>query len=345
MNYREQKENIQDESIRSRHGQIFRQSGNLFIVRQTSKVIPRQFIGSSRSGITGFSNDSALRMRTYLRECIAEYRQMVTLTYPCGYPSNGKHTKEHLRRFNQEVMREHSRNGPVGNYDGKERLSIFWFLEFQERGAPHYHMFGTWFPSKEWVAKTWYRIVDSEDIRHLHAGTRTEFLRTGRGGTISYASKYANKLKQKVPPKDFENVGRFWGICGGRAVVSASTFVGSDLASFNRTYGAIKSMFYELNRLIEDGNAKVLLRKEGVLVVTILNKFAEKKMFNQVARLTAVSGVQRDLFSDAELDDSNEKLPDTNRFEVETSVLGEYPFEQLQGNSEKSNLLELKPCL
>jgi hypothetical protein len=333
MNYREQKENIQDESIRARHGQVFRQSGNLFIVRQTSKVIPRQFIGSTRSGITGFSADSALRMRTYLRECIAEYRQMVTLTYPCGYPSNGKHTKEHLRRFNQEVMREHSRNGPVGNYDGKERLSIFWFLEFQERGAPHYHMFGTWFPCKEWVAKTWYRIVDSEDIRHLHAGTRTEFLRTGRGGTISYASKYANKLKQKVPPKDFENVGRFWGICGGRQVVSASTFVGSDLASFNRTYGAIKSMFYELNKLIEDGKAKVLVRNEGVLVVTILSNYAERRMFNQVARLTVVSGIQRDLFIDAELDDVSEKRQGIDKSEVETNILGEYPFEKLQGNS------------
>lgn len=345
MNYREQKENTQDESIRARHGQIFRQSGNLFIVKQTSRAIPHQFVGSSRSAISGFSSDSALRMRTYLRECLAEYRQMVTLTYPCGYPSNGKQTKEHLRRFNQEVTREHSRNGPAGNYAGKDRLSVFWFLEFQERGAPHYHMFGTWFPGKEWVAKTWYRIVDSEDVRHLHAGTRTEFLRTGRGGTISYASKYANKLKQKVPPKDFENVGRFWGICGGRQVVSASTFVGSDLASFNRTYGAIKSMFYELNKLIDDGNAKVMLRKEGVLVVTILNKYGEIRMYNQVSRLTAVSGVYRDYFFDAELDDVNEKLPSAPRFEVETNILGEYPFEYLQGNREKSNILEVKPCL
>jgi len=345
MNYREQEENTQDESIRARHGQVFRQSGNLFIVKQTSKVIPRQFIATSRSAISNFSNDSAIRMRTYLRECIAEYRQMVTLTYPCGYPSNGKHTKEHLRRFNQEVMREHSRSGPSGNYSGKERLSVFWFLEFQDRGAPHYHMFGTWFPSKEWVSKTWYRIVDSEDIRHLHAGTRTEFLRTGRGGTISYASKYANKLKQKLPPKDFENVGRFWGICGGRKVMSASTFVGSDMASFNRTYGAIKAMFYELNRLIEDGNAKVLLRKEGVLVVTILNSHAENRMINQVARLTAVSGVQRNLFFDAELDDVSEKLQDADRFNSETRFIGDYPFQNVNGDPEQSNLMELKPCL
>jgi hypothetical protein len=256
-----------------------------------------------------------------------------------------ENTRKNLRRFNQEVMREHSRNGPSGKYDGKERLSIFWFLEFQDRGAPHYHMFGTWFPSKEWVSKTWYRIVDSEDIRHLHAGTRTEFLRTGRGGTISYASKYANKLKQKVPPKDFENVGRFWGICGNRKVVSASTFVGSDLASFNRTYEAIKSMFYELNKLIDDGNAKVSLRKEGVLVVTILNSHAENRMINQVARLTAVSGVQRDLFFDAELDDVSEKLQDQDRFNAETRFIGDYPFYDVPGDLEKSNQMELKPCL
>lgn len=57
---------------------------------------------------------------------------------------------------------------------------------------------------------TWYRIVGSGDSRHLAAGTSTERLRSARGGAF-YAVKYAMKMKQKAVPRDYRNVGRFWG--------------------------------------------------------------------------------------------------------------------------------------
>jgi hypothetical protein len=55
--------------------------------------------------------------------------------------------------------------------------------------------------------------------------------------------------------------------------------------------------------------------------------------------------VQRDLFSDAELEDSNEKLPDSDRFSSETRLIGDYPFENIDGNPGKSNLQEVSKCL
>jgi len=65
---------------------------------------------------------------------------------------------------------------------------------------------------------SWYRFVGSGDEKHLAAGTRVERLRK-QDGARRYAVKYAGKMKQKHVPKDFRNVGRFWGC--SRAVVPA----------------------------------------------------------------------------------------------------------------------------
>jgi hypothetical protein len=190
----------------SETGTTYRASGNLFIAVRTSKCCPKAFLGGIRSVIVGFSAGSGRRMRSYLRECLSDYKQMVTLTYPEGYPSDGRIVKEHLRRFLQELRREYERQSFIigSNID---KHSSFWFLEFQSRGAPHFHIFTTWAPKADgpggWVAKRWYEIVNSEDIRHLQAGTRVEFLRTGRAGTISYATKYAAKMEQKVCPENY----------------------------------------------------------------------------------------------------------------------------------------------
>jgi hypothetical protein len=94
-----------------------------------------------------------------------------------------------------------------------------WFLEFQQRGAPHFHILTDWPLPKNrgnkvlWysrIAKRWYDIVDSGDEKHLQAGTRTETLRSKEGGA-RYAVKYAQKMKQKKVPQGYEDVGRFWG--------------------------------------------------------------------------------------------------------------------------------------
>ena len=186
MNYNSDSKQFNGESEDERKrlnksGTVYKSSGNLFISKDVFHGVPHNFIGSKRGDVVAFSPGAGTRMRCYLRECLPEYRQMVTLTYPFCYPTNGPESKEHLKRFLQEVKREYDRSeGVTDEFGGIEKHSSFWFLEFQQRGAPHYHIFLTWAPRKEWVAATWYRICNSEDPRHLHAGTRTEFLRTGR---------------------------------------------------------------------------------------------------------------------------------------------------------------------
>jgi len=225
---------------------------------------------------------------------------MVTLTYPYEFPTNGAESKNHLRRFLQELQREWKRDI---DWQGVRQLhSSFWFLEFQERGAPHYHIFTNWPISKKWVSSRWYDIVGSEDIRHLHAGTRTERLLTGRAGTISYASKYANKLVQKVVPAGFENVGRFWGVYGERVTMSAATFVSRADAEKLNVSRVVEHMLNGVKKAVDAGIAEVVKREEGILIVVCHDEKVMQKIRMSVSRVTALTMKWYDLFVDADVE-------------------------------------------
>lgn len=309
-------ENVVTERPRARDlpdsvGRIYRVSGNLLVIKDTYKSVPKQFVGTVRSSITAFSNGSAIRMRRYLRECLSDYSVMVTLTYPGFFTTNGKTVKNDLKRFLQELRRQYVRDS---GDDGKH--SSFWFLEFQSRGAPHFHIFTTWSPDYEWVAKRWYEIVNSEDIRHLHAGTRTEYLVAGRAGTISYASKYALKNEQKEVPKNYENVGRFWGVTGRRAVMSADTYVMASKADDPGPKEAIIRIHNQLQAMFLYGEAEIIHRDTGVMVVNILDYRNQVKMRTNISRLALQVETWSDMFVDAEVDfsiGSQELLPCTGQ--------------------------------
>jgi hypothetical protein len=142
------------------------------------------------------------------------FRTMITLTYPNEFPTDGKRVKKNLKAF-IKFAREHL----FGKRPGERKPSYLWFLEFQRRGAPHIHLLlSAKMPSsfkqvrfiRDRVAAGWARIVDSQDPRHLAAGTSCEAIRKP-GGAARYAVKYASKMRQKSVPSDFRNVGRFWG--------------------------------------------------------------------------------------------------------------------------------------
>lgn len=172
---------------------------------------------SDRGEITGFSRSSRQRMAKFLRNSVIPLPFMVTLTYPSVFPSDGKTVKYHLKRFCQEYVSNIESSGVA-----TDLITAFWFLEFQARGAPHFHLFVSHPIDYKWVAKSWYRIVGTDDIRHLHAGTKIEKLRDFRAGAISYAKKYAEKSNQKQIPPEYAHAGRFWGVVGNRATVAAA---------------------------------------------------------------------------------------------------------------------------
>lgn len=160
-----------------------------------------------RGEITYFSRRSRQRLAFVAANTETKFKTMITLTYPNAWPSDGLHVKSQLHCFLQWIRR---------NCDAPLYL---WFLEFQKRGAPHIHLLIDWpLPTRKLhksqfrirVANAWYRLVASGDPLHRKAGTRTERIRLPNGAA-RYAVKYAFKMKQKVVPVDYRNVGRFWG--------------------------------------------------------------------------------------------------------------------------------------
>jgi hypothetical protein len=133
------------------------------------------------------------------RNC-EELTVMLTLTYPGAFPMDGRLVKRHWHNMRTWLVREGIKGA--------------WFLEFQKRGAPHFHVFLSNRVHKGKVAQRWYEIVASQDLRHLLAGTRIELLREKHAAS-AYAAKYASKVEQKEPPEGFTDVGRFWGTFGG----------------------------------------------------------------------------------------------------------------------------------
>lgn len=293
-----------------KYGTLYKLTGPLLIITDCFKGVPRQFDGTTRGSISGLSPGSAGRMRRYLRECLPEYTIMLTLTYPGFYPSNGETVKNHLKRFLQECKRYVARNG-----GDVERFSAFWFLEFQSRGAPHFHIFLTDQLPKEWVALTWYYIVDSEDERHLRAGTRIETIRAGKSGIMAYASKYAAKHEQKEVPPDYERVGRFWGVTGRRDTTSAATFVEAKPDVAMKCAGASFLLIKTINALLFDGSVNLIKREQGTAIFAVTSNQARSKLLARVCHLQCQSGHFDQLFCDADID-FGESLPEITRDQI-----------------------------
>lgn len=160
-----------------------------------------------RGTVVQFSYKARQRLAFVAANSPVQFHTMITLTYPAAYSNDGRTVRANRDNFLRFCRRDFG------------TPFYLWFLEFQRRGAPHIHLLMDWpMPIgllakravRFRVAATWYRIVGSEDQKHLAAGTRVERLRSPEGGA-RYAVKYACKMRQKVVPEKYQNVGRFWG--------------------------------------------------------------------------------------------------------------------------------------
>lgn len=207
-----------------------------------------------RGNVVAFSRRSRSRMLKYLRTCDAEYVVLGTLTYPCGYPTDGEVCKRHLDSLVKRLRRLY----PKSRYPG---FSLFWWIEFQDRGAPHFHFLCTHRIEKEFLASSWYEICRSDDERHLYAGTRIEWIRSGRRGMSAYVAKYAGKAGQKEIPANFTNIGRFWGIYGLRSTMSA--YLVFDVKSEKNS--PIRRFLSEFNEEIKNAGPRVKIKRFGAI--------------------------------------------------------------------------------
>ena len=149
-----------------------------------------------RGQIKRSSFGSTKRAKEVLRNTISKMTHEIGLTYPREFSTNGKEVKGHLHKMRQWFR---DRN-----------IESFWFLEFQERGAPHFHGVISKGVGEHELKKEWFKIVGSNDFRHLEHGAHISQIRSVEGFS-HYLTSYLTKEDQKFVPYDFRDVGRFWG--------------------------------------------------------------------------------------------------------------------------------------
>ena len=166
--------------------------------------------GNVRGKITKWSRKSQMRFKQKLatleQNKLSEALE-ITLTYPKEFPCADDHEtyKTHLGYMSMWLQRR--------------GFSGAWKLEFQTRGAPHYHILAIP-PNKlkglgelrKAIAEQWYRIVRSEDPKHLKAGTEVSTIKSPEG-IIGYMASYMAKKDQTLP-NNF--TGRYWGFINKR---------------------------------------------------------------------------------------------------------------------------------
>jgi len=144
---------------------------------------------------------------------------MVTFTYPAIFTKDGRLAKAQLKRLYERWRVRYS--VPQG----------MWKMEFQERGAPHFHCFvGLPEPEEElraWLLRQWYEVVGSEDERHLYQGVDISRWRWGTLGESrtrvgEYFARDGAKRWQSYQnrvPDGYASPGQFWGVWGLKPAV------------------------------------------------------------------------------------------------------------------------------
>jgi len=163
-----------------------------------------------RGEITEFSARSRQRLRCKIASvCRNELPYFLTLTYPAEWTWDVELWKRHLKIFSQRFERRFPTAG------------FIWKLEFQERGAPHFHPFVWGIPESDgfrgiidFISEAWFEVVASGDQKHFVAGTSVQKIRSVMGA-MRYVSGYASKNDQTLPGK---KVGRYWGVVGRKNI-------------------------------------------------------------------------------------------------------------------------------
>jgi hypothetical protein len=157
-----------------------------------------------RGKIFEFSDASGRRLEFTARNSGHKIRSQYCCTFHNSWPMDGKSLKKMLDKFLQRLRRK---------FPG---LHYLWVLEFQEREAPHIHLFtdippnrkNRWFLADAWLESSGQ--TDDPKCRRFHRSPKNFFKWEMTNG--QYLSKnYIGKPEQKDVPASFHDVGRFWG--------------------------------------------------------------------------------------------------------------------------------------
>lgn len=188
--------------------------------------------GNKRSVVTEFSRASRLRLLQKMATIKANGLKSVflTLTYGQSFPSP-REAKRHLDTFMKRLKRKH------------ENISGFWRLEFQRRGAPHFHLllFNLPFLPKQELANNWFAVIGSAYGDFTSGESEAPFTRIELLSSHKHASRYVAKYVAKadgveggfniaayltaegefIHPQNGDNcgsIGRWWGVFNAQAL-------------------------------------------------------------------------------------------------------------------------------
>ena len=160
---------------------------------------------SKREKVKTFSRKSRRNLFKYILKL--ENREgfyFITLTYPSEYNENYETWKKQLHQLYSSLKYHYPEMG------------FLWKLEFQKRGAPHFHLLA-FVPTtppiqeiKKLIKDTWYRIVSIKSKGFRHWGTDVKEVKDIRSSGF-YLAMY--QCKDQNHRTDIQT-GRIWGIYG-----------------------------------------------------------------------------------------------------------------------------------
>lgn len=167
---------------------------------KTTNTDPPYTPKSVRGKVTAFSRKSRKRLLEFFARTAQtnKPRVFLTLTYPSNM-NDARTGKAHLRAFLERVRRKFPQS------------SAIWRIEYQERGAVHFHIlfFSLPFWKVESIRKVWSEIIGEENPR-----IQIETIRSKRGSTF-YVSKYVAKVTDaalvSLSNLPYSHEGRHWG--------------------------------------------------------------------------------------------------------------------------------------
>lgn len=212
---------------------------------QVKRILPSrpQEGGGKRGTICGFSEGSRRRLNRTLQGIPWKRVQghFVGLTWHFGWqggePTNGPcvapvasppasvpgspPTVEQVRASRLWKAKLHAFRNRFFRKYGDELLGAIWKLEFQKRGAAHFHLVVMWKGGRKpedyelwkWIAYNWNEIAEPGDPDHLKHGSDCQAIKAGSGGQMRALMRYLSKYIAKEYEHDGET-GRIWGVWG-----------------------------------------------------------------------------------------------------------------------------------
>jgi hypothetical protein len=215
----------------------------------------KEFKPSKRGVIKKFSFGSIRRLRFLLRNTAEQMEYEVGLTYPNEFPNDGLLVKKHFHKLRMRL-----------NY---REYKYIWILEFQGRGAPHFHMLLNKEIDKDVLASMWFDIVGSGDAKHLKRGVHVGVIRS-KEKMAGYFATYLSKQDQKLVPETFQNVGRFWGASRNLLTCTVKKYYGNP-----EDIKALKKQMRPMRRW-HNGQKRSWSKKKKFKVKGLKNNFVKR---------------------------------------------------------------------